>query len=141
MKINKNKFDLYVNDNIGQILSFHTKDYKINDTNFDKWINNHKEGPKRELCKLFKKYTKHISYNEFKETIKKTCDDIIKMKDQYKNIIMYIPFNEMKKSNFLVSLIYYYHLQEIITEVITEIKDNNKSDVITDVIIVADDAT
>ena len=137
MKLNKSKFDLYINDNIDQILSFHTKDYSINNENFDKWINNHENGPKKEICKLFKKYTRHISYNEFKDTIKKNCDEIIKLYKN-KNIIMFIPFNDMKKSNFAVSLLYYYHIRNGITDItiITKITGDENS-----VIIIADDAT
>ena len=63
MKLNKSKFDLYINDNIDQILSFHTKYYSINNENFDKWINNHENGPKKEICKLFK--IKKISGKSF----------------------------------------------------------------------------
>lgn len=99
------------------------KSHPINEENFNKWISNHNPYNLNELkdltilASLFRKYSRHVSYTEYRAKVASICASIRSQKDNYDSIVLCVNSN-MNKSNFWVAMLNYHFLNDIITDVV-----------------------
>jgi hypothetical protein len=66
---------------------------------------------------FFREATKHISYDTFQSQIGKMCADIRRNKEQFSDIVLVLTDQNVNKSNFWVSMLFYKSLRDIISNV------------------------
>jgi hypothetical protein len=145
MIIELNKFNDFVEEN-KKLFEIDVKEYPIDEENFMKWINHH-SAPYKEIALDFREKTRHVSFNEFRQTIGRVFADVAKhiIHTQPDKIILYV-YPDCVKSNFMVAL-YFYKLfwanedfrQKL--HIFTDTKD--LIDLVTpnDIVIIPDDAS
>jgi hypothetical protein len=125
------------------VLTYPVKSYPINEQNFARWIENHSE-PYRPLAAEFRRSTRHVSFNEFKETIGNVFADILQYIYTAKpDTIFLFVYPQVKKSNFLVALYLYSLLEAYKFKNIKIITDTDDFTIVksNDLVILPDDAS
>lgn len=116
--------------------------YPVDEANFTKWIEYYQTDEAKHIASLFRKYTRHIGYNEFLQKIKSIASRIRLLSKDYQRTILMIPNrNNIWKSNFLVTLIFYGLLRDVITDVGITHKDIQHLPIEKSLIIFCDDAS
>jgi hypothetical protein len=86
-----------------------SKTYPINDVNFEKWIDD-QEGNDKIVARTIRKYTKHVSFSELYEVLKRIVNDFLLCVETQKYTNIYLITGELKKSNFWISTLFYNYL-------------------------------
>ena len=116
------EFELLYKENENKL--YMTKTYPIDENKFTHWINCHPTTCSKWMATLFRRYTRHVPFTEFQDTLYRVCHDIkIKIqKEGYKNVVLFIPLKGLFKSNLWVALLSFKILHDTITHVVVNPK-------------------
>lgn len=106
------------------------ENYPLNYKKAKQWVNSQCDVESREFADNIIKFTRYVSYSQFKSSLKRVCESYKKTYStpEHKDteFILIIPF-KLKKSNMWVSLLAFQYLEDMITGVyydITKVYNN-----------------